>query len=254
MSAVDPNNPVIVIPGGGGGGSVTAASIASALADPGDAADVNAALAGRVIDALDGTGWTTATVGGSAVASWGTSPARLLLTNPGGTNSEARAVHPTFAPDGDSVDVLARFDLASTSVDGWVALRLGVNASNILSFDVKGSGALAAYLTEAGSTSSVGSASAGGSLAPSTAQLGGGQFWARISRRPGSVALSWGVGSAGALPTTWKTWLNLTSTSALNCTAGTRVHINTYTAASIGGGFDAEVLDIRAVGRGLGPL
>lgn len=244
----------------GGGGSVAAADITDAgatgveLLQAATEADALGALSGRVVDPLTGSGWTTATVGGAATATWETGPARLLLANPAAAlGNEAHATHSTFLPEGDSFDLYARFDvLAGTSADLWFSLRAGADASNVLAFDIHANGAIDVYRTSGGSSANVGSASAGGSLAPSTSQLASGDFWAKISRRPTGVALSWAVSSG--VPTSWLTVLNLTDVTSLNVTRGRYVRLNTYAAASVGGGFNVNVLDIRAAGRGLGPL
>lgn len=212
-------------------------------------------LAGRIVDPLTGDGWSEATVGGAAVATWETGPNRLLLTNPAAAmGNEAFASHATFIPDADQWDLYARFDvLAGTSSNAWFSLRGGVDASNVIAFDIRGNGAIDIYRTVGGSGGAIGSASAGGALAPSTAQLASGNFWARISRRPTGLAYLWGIGSSNP-PTSWKTVLVNSEVTSLNVTNGTYVRVNTYAAASISGGFNVAALDIRATGKGLGPL
>lgn len=230
---------------GGDGTDVTVRTVAQVLVS----------LSGRVVDPLSGSGWTAATISGAAAATWNSGPARLSLTNPAAAlGNEAYAEIAALTPDYDSFDLYARFDvLAGTSNDTWFSLRAGVDSSNVLAFDIRGNGRLDAYRTSGGSGSNVGTVSAGATNAPSTAQLASGNFWARISRRPCGVALSWGIGSSGP-PDTWVVAFNLTDVTTLNSTRGGYVRFNTYAAAAVGGGFDVDVLDIRATGRGLGPL
>ena len=220
------------------------------------AAQVRSSIAGAVTDVLDGAAWTETTLGGAATATWETGPARLLLTNPAAAmGNEAFASHATFIPDADQWDLYARFDvLVGTSANVWFSLRGGVDGNNAVHFDVRGTGGLDLYRTTSGTPVSIGTVGAGASNAPSTAQLAGGQFWARIARRPGSVAFSWGIGSGGAVPTSWTTALVNSDVATLNVCNGTYARLNTYAAAAVGGGFNVDVLDIRATGRGMGAL
>ena len=239
-----------------GTAGVTAAGIVSALADAGDAADVAGALAPLTVDPLDGTGWTETTVGGAAAATWETGPARLLLTNPAAaTGDEAYAANASFLPEADSYDAVVCFRvLVGTSADTWLSLRTGRSLTNAVHFDVRGNGAIDIYRNVGGVPgSAIASVSAGSSLAPSTAQLASGEFYARIARRPDGVSFSWATSSSG-LPTAWTTVHNATDAGTLNVSNGRRLHINTYAAASVVGGFNATATNIRATGRGVGPL
>lgn len=216
-------------------------------------AQVLVSLSGRVVDPLSGSGWSQTTVGGAAAAAWSSGPARLSLTNPGAaTGDEAYSANSTFLPDSDAWDLYARFDvLTGTSADTWFSMRGGVDGSNGVHFDIRGNGAMNFYQTVSGTPNGIGSISAGTYNAPSTSDLASGNFWARISRRPNGVALSWAVSSS--VPTSWKTVLVNSDALTLNVSNGTYVRFNTY-AASAAGNFDVDVTDIRATGAGLGPL
>ena len=252
-------------PGGGAGGasSVAAGDITDvgatgeALVQAETAAEANATLASRVVDALAGSGWTSTVVGGAAAATWETGPARLLLTNPAAAlGDEAYAANATFIPEADAYDLYVRADfLTSTSAGTWISLRAGRALTDGMHFDIRANGAMDIYRNVGGSVgSAIATVSAGATNAPSTSQLASGDFWARIARRPTGVAFSWGVGAAGALPDAWTTVHVATDAPSLNASNGRRAHLNTYAANSVVGGFNVDVLDIRATGAGLGPL
>jgi len=231
---------------GGGGGSVTAASMAAAVADPGDAADVNAALSSLTVDALDGTGWTGAGAGtGGATATWETSPARLSLALADGSAGGAGVTHATLIPGGgEEWDIAARADfLGAHDGAARIGLRGGASGVSYMGLDILGNGTVEAW--ESGGGSPLATATG-----PDQTQRESGLAWFRVAKRVGEVAWAWGVAAdASSRPTSWTVFHSTRDAAHLARATGTSVTLFCYAGSGVSGGVGVNVLDIRASGR-----
>jgi len=72
-------------------------------------------------------------------------------------------------------------------------------------------------------------------------------------RTPTGVAFLWGVGAAGALPTSWTIWRSYPNALAAQATQGTRVSLQ-IVAGVVAGGYAVTFYAIRATGFAVGPL
>lgn len=234
-------------------GSVTAAAMAAAITDADDAETVRAATAPRTIDAMAGAGW--AVVGspvGSATAVW--SGGALTLTALDGAVSEVNVGNSSSLPTGEDADASIRVDVttgdAAAGAGGSLIWRIGTDADNSVQVQIKSNGYVVVYAWVDTSPTEILGATATGIT---SGQREGGQLWYRWSRRGGSLALKWGVGSAGALPTRWRTINSWTSAVALTAAAGAWQRIGLLSGA-ISGGYVLSVTAIRTTGQQGGAL
>jgi hypothetical protein len=236
----------------GGGGAPTGDQVwegfGDALADdPTRGPELAATLARQVVDPLTGSGWTQATLSGTATAAWSTGPARLSLSIPATTDGACHAYQAGLVPDGDEWDALCRVQI--TAGDGAANTRLilqvGTDADNLYALALYADGTL-----EPGRTVATVYTSAGTASGPSSGQRTGGQLWLRLSRRTTGIAAYWGVGSAGAVPTSWTLVVPPeTGVAAIGAAQGTYFRIvHTAFGGGVAGGFAADVLAIRVRG------
>lgn len=234
-------------------GSVTAAAIAAAITDADDASTVRAATAPRSVDAMAGSGW--AVVGspvGGATAVW--SGGALALTAQTGVAAEVNVANSSSLPTSEDADALVRVDVttgdAAAGADGSLIWRIGSSADDSVQVQIKSNGDVVVYAWVDTSPTEILGATATGIT---SGQREGGELWYRWSRRGGSLALKWGVGTAGALPTRWRTIAAWTSAVALTAAAGTWQRLGLLSGA-IGGGYVLSVTAIRTTGQQGGAL
>ena len=224
MSAVDPNlSPVIVIPASGGATlPVTDPSELLDGASPdrffttaddgrgqlSTAAQVRSILGIATTPPLTSSaGWTLRAGAGGATITGGV--ARLTLGSgvvPGAWSAQPAAAYPhaiTGRPPFFSVDAVARLATLTggNSSDVYVSFGLRTGASGTAS------GFLVNFRGDGNSTfgyaDTIGANASFGAGAPGRSNLAGGQFWARLVIFGGTVYAYYGVGSAGAEPTSW---------------------------------------------------
>ena len=243
-----------VINDAGGGGAVDAASIAAAVADPGDAADVAAAIDRRFVDPLlgAGAGWTTGVPVGGASATWASG--KLTLAVPVSTAGAVGVYRASGAIPDDSPewDVLLRVDVVDGDNSGStrIGIHAGKSSTDHVSLSMWTNGTIELGRTVGGS---YGGASFGGASGLDATARTGGQLWLRLSYRLGRVTAAWAVGSGGNVPTGWRVEQTLTGTDATARAGGTYVEIWAATTnTSVSSGLTVEVLAIRA--RGAAPL
>ncbi len=213
--------------GGSGGGASLPTTPAAALLDPGapstivalDGSGVGAGLTyaatrtaiaatpgATIVDPLSGTGWTPTTPSGLSFT-WS---AGVSLTTSGASgttgngNVTRAAVLDSGAQEWDwvvRVQVTAGDASQTTSTSGYILLQMGIGASQYVSTVLYASGNyhifhdVGAGLVNSGPLTP----------APSAGQRTGGNLWIRIRGDVfGRWSASWGVGSAGALPTAWQ--------------------------------------------------
>ncbi len=234
-------------------GSVTAAAMAAAITDADDAETVRAAPAPRSVDAMAGSGW--AVVGspvGGATAVW--SGGALALTAQTGVAAEVNVANSSSLPTSEDADALVRVDVttgdAAAGADGSLIWRIGSSADDSVQVQIKSNGVVVVYAWVDTSPTEILGATATGIT---SGQREGGELWYRWSRRGGSLALKWGVGSGGALPTRWRTIAAWTSAVALTAAAGTWQRLGLLSGA-ISGGYVLSVTAIRTTGQQGGAL
>ena len=238
---------------GGGGGDVDAAAIAAAITDAADAELVRAATAPRTIDAMAGASWSVigSPVGG-ATAVW--SGGALTLTAQTGVAGEVNVGNNSSLPTGEDADALVRVDVttgdAAAGANGSLIWRIGTDADNSVQVQIKSNGDVVVYAWVDTSPTQILGATATGIT---SGQRTGGELWYRWCRRNGSLALKWGVGTAGALPTRWRTIAAWTSAVALTAAAGTWQRLGLLSGA-ISGGYVLSIAAIRTTGQQGGAL
>lgn len=151
---------------------------------------------------MTGTGWTT-TQPGNVTATWASS--KLTLSAPLGANTITFATSNTsrLGASSSQWDSCQRIDMVAGDGASPAAQFLSgfyVDDNNYI---------LASYKTDTRTiglfTKAAGSATDHGFVSgPSSGQATGGELWIRVSRLvSGEVAVWWGVGTSGALPTAW---------------------------------------------------
>lgn len=234
--------PQILLPAAGAG-AVAAADITDAGAvgvQLVQAADLAAlAAAYRASDGMAGTGWTALTASGSATATWGAS--KLTLTCPLGSAASCGVERAAYLPRGEWYDLAIRVDVVAgdTSNLGRLVLTAGQSSSANVSVILWPDGTI-----EWGSYGSGSFSSLGTTAGPNSGQRTGGELWLRLTHTPVGIAFAWGVGSAGALPTSWTIVGISAAANVLGRAGGTYVQIVGLTTSSLA--FTADVLAILA--------
>jgi hypothetical protein len=190
-------------------------------------------------DPMAGAGWSAFGVSGTGSAAWASSKFTVITT--GGGAGAGGAEDADYLGDADAWDFAMRVDFVSgdgAAGDVYVAAFIGSGAPNT-SVAITGyaDGRVRAEYRSGGTT--VIDTVAG----PSSGQRTGGQLWYRVRRTPTAVAYSWGVGTAGALPTTWTTIAITSVLAAINASAGR--HVLLY--ADDGPGSTALTVDVLAI-------
>ncbi len=207
-------------------------------------ADLDAALAGRRVDPLNGAGWTALPAWGGASATWAAGPARLALSVPDGVLGGVSVARADFTPASHEWDALVR--LRVTAGDGDRNTRtivyVGAGADDVYQLCLWANGNV-----EAGRVVGGGFASAAIVAGPDAAQRTGGGLWLWVSRRPGHVDTLWGAG-AGEIPSAWHLVAHDTAAASLLAAGGTYGRLTHVALEGVAGGYGVEVLAIRSKG------
>lgn len=181
---------------------------------------VHAGTPGAIItEDMTGVGWTTTHDSGSTVTvTWATG--KLELSAPTGTNKLTTIERDTAPLDARATawDVAVRVQVTAgdgTSPRGQMIVRWREGAGNLFSMVLTSARQIGLTSTAASSDVDHGFASG-----PSSGQITGGQCWLRMSRlASGEIAVWWGIGTDGALPTLW-TRTHLVDRAALTAAVG----------------------------------
>lgn len=152
---------------------------------------------------MSGTGWATATPSGGALASWLTSPARLVLNCDPGAAGSCGVYADGYLDSGDYYDVAIRLRIlgGDNSNQTRVILSVGQDASNVVNLAFFTDGSIEVGVVVGGSytywnvTNTIAALGAG--------VRAGGQLWFRVHRSPGMLEWSYGIGTSDARPTSW---------------------------------------------------
>lgn len=202
---------------------------------------------GRMVDPLTGAGWTQASAGGGATATWAASPNRLVIDVPpsvaGWVDEESVAV----VRDRYAWDVAARLRVLAGdgSTQTRAGLLVGAGAAAHVAAFVWGDGTV-----ELGRRVDGGWASAGYLAGPDAGQRTGGDLWLRLRSQGGTVRAFWGVGDGGALPA-WTLFRAGVGADYARASCGVWVRLFASTLnSSVASGLSVAWLDVRAVGLG----
>ena len=213
---------------------------------------INAAYAIRTIDPMTGSGWTSFSPGAGQSIVWATS--KLTLTTPAGVSGDDQCgAYKSLLTSGESYDLAVRVKITGANTDAGVNLNVIVGkdtASNRLYFQMRFDGALqSGGFGGGGGWVSLFGWTAGNTIGSSDRT--GGELWFRIRRERATIVLLTGVGSGGAVPTSWTQRHRTTSTAALDTmtAGGTYVTVSMDSHAPSAPSTNAilEVLDIRTV-------
>lgn len=203
-------------------------------------------------DGMAGSGWTTGSATGGATAAW--TAGTLVLTAQHNVSGDISVSNPSVMPTGDNYDVYVRAAITTGDTaalaSGSIVFMMGLDADNKIQAQIKSDGDIETYVVNATSYSLLTGSAASGIT---SGQRTGGQLWYRWSRTATGAALLWGVGSGGALPTSWTLWNSYSSSNVSKATQGTYVNL-ALLAGAISGGYVATVYAVRSTGHGVGPL
>lgn len=191
-------------------------------------------------DDLSGDGWTANSATGSGVASWETSPARLRFTCPLGSAASC-GVHQSdyvASPVWGDLAIRVQVVVGDGSLYGRIGFTVGQSSTANVSINLWPNGNI-----EAGSYAAPTFYSLATVAGPDSGQRTGGELWLKIGRAPGSVGFAWGIGSAGALPTTWASVAASSDAAVLSRGGGRYVEVFGLTTTSVA--VTADVLDIQ---------
>lgn len=202
----------------------------------------------RTVDPMTGTGWTSFSPGFGQSIVWASS--KLTLTTPSGVNAgDQCGAYKSLLTSGESYDLAVRVKVTGANSDAGANLNVIVGrdyASNRLYFQMRFDGALQAGGYGGGVWVSLLSWTAGNTIGSSDRT--GGELWFRIRRDRATIVLSTGVGSSGAVPTSWTQRHRTTSTDALDTMTAGGLFV-TVSMDTSGPSTNAilEILDIRTV-------
>ena len=143
-------------------------------------------------DAMAGSGWSTASATGGAVASWASSPARLTLDCDPGAAGSCGVTHTTKLPNREEYSIAIRVQVVNgdNSNQTRVILACGQSASDCAQMAFFTDGSIEVGATIGGSYVYWYVASTIAAI-DSTARTGG-ELWLRFDRMPGLIAISCG--------------------------------------------------------------
>lgn len=159
-----------------------------------------------IVDPMTGTGWTAAAPAGMT-ATWASS--KLTLSGTAGTGAAGGVTRPsTLDPGAQSWELVMRLQMTagynaglSYAQSGFLLTMAYLSASDYVGFILYSNGLIGGFTTIGGFFTNLGPLSP----PPSQAQVTGGQLWIKLrGDTSGRWVLSWGVGSAGALPQAWR--------------------------------------------------
>lgn len=217
------------------------------------AAQVRTIVGSLYDDPMAGAGWTTGAAGGGATAAW--TAGTLVLSVPTASVGDIQVTNPAVPPTANSFDVYLRVAVTTgdgvAGSNGRLVWSVGLDANNRVQVDFRSDGNAESYVYNGGAATLLTAASATGI---SAGQRTGGQLWYRFSRTPVGVAILWGVGSAGALPTVWTVWQSYATAAVARASQGTWTGLSIYCPSGVSGGYVLTTYAIRATGYGVGPL
>ena len=205
----------------GDGSTVVSAAIATPLAV---APAANRIALGTGADPMTGAAWTDTAPAGTSVT-WAAST--LTLTVDAGTADGASTLNASGNTSPEWWDVCARLAVTSGNgeASGNLGLWAGVDASNCAIWILYADGSLKIGQITGGGYSDLLARTAANTI--SSGQRTGGQLWLRLSRSPIGLAASWGVGVAGATPTSWTTvYVAAHSTTRADLSSGSWVQVS----------------------------
>ena len=211
------------------------------------------AISGELyVDPMTGATWTAGAAVGGATAVW--SGGALALTTQNGIAGDIETTATAVQPAADHFDVYLRCAVTTGDVaagaNGSFAFKAGADASNFVQAQIKSNGEVETYAVNATSYTLLTVSSATGIT---SGQRTGGQLWYRWTRTPTGVAFLWGIGAAGALPTSWTLWRSYPNALTAQATQGTRASLHII-AGTVTGGYVVTFYAIRATGFAVGPL
>jgi hypothetical protein len=222
------------------------------------AAQAKALLYPVTADPMTGSGWTTAADAG-CTAAWAASTL-TLHADAGVTTSSTGSERSGLIPASEEYDIAARLDFVAGSGGGVpanVSLWAGRDSSNAVLVQAYADGNVGAGGFVGGSYFNLASRFA----ATSSGDRTGGDLWLRISRSRTGIAMYWGVGAGGAVPTSWSCIYASSAVSgaapspgALTSSQGTYARLDLYADASFGAALTVDVTAIRTVDQSGGSL
>lgn len=153
-------------------------------------------------DAMTGSGWSTASATGGAVATWASSPARLTLDCDPAAPGSCGVTHTTKLPNREEYSIAIRVQVVNgdNSNQTRIILACGQSANDYAKMALYTDGSIEVGATVGGSYV-YWNVATHAAIGP-TARTGG-ELWLRFDRRAGLVVWSYGIGTGGALPTVW---------------------------------------------------
>lgn len=243
------------------GGGINAASITDAGAvgrevlQSASEEDVRAVIAPRYVDPMDGVVWTIVPDTGVTAAFAAGKLTMAAATTISGVLVSATS--PSIVPNFEAYDFLLRVQVtngdAAAGSSVQFVFRVGIDASNYLSTTLRSDGAMEVRSQRGATSDTLLSMTAIPDI-DSTARTAG-QLWLRVSRRLGRIIVLWGLGSGGALPVRWSEVYNSPDTVAANAlwsSQGGYITLILFPVGGVTGGYDLDVLAIRATGQAAG--
>lgn len=203
-------------------------------------------------DALAGTGWSTASATGGAVATWASSPARLTLDCDPGAAGSCGVTHTTKLPNREEYSIAIRVQVVNgdNSNQTRIILACGQSATDCAQMALFTNGSIEVGATVA-SSYVYWNVATHAAIDP-TARTGG-ELWLRFDRRAGLVVWSYGIGTGGALPTVWTEVYSSTERHVAGADAAARngkkaangLFVGIYAVTLSGVNLDVAVLAIK---------
>lgn len=206
-------------------------------------------------DAMAGSGWSTASATGGAVASWASSPARLTLDCDPGAAGSCGVTHTTKLPNREEYSIAIRVQVVNgdNSNQTRIILACGQSANDCAQMALFTNGSIEVGATVGGSY--VFWAVASTIAAINSGVRTGGELWLRFDRRVGVIAWSYGInaGTSGDLPTAWTEVYSSTERHVAGDHAAARngkkasngTHVGIYAVTLSGVNLDVSVLAIK---------
>jgi hypothetical protein len=210
--------------------------------------DLNASLASTLTGQVTLSAWTAGTATGGASVSQGTSPSRLSFDVPASAAGAQSVTRTDLLPGPAQWDVAIRVKVLTGNNSTMTRVRLvaGVSASDAVTFELDTDGSAISYRIASASATDIST-----TTGPTSGQRTGGELWMRIRGGDSGYRTLWGVGSSGALPTSWTVAQSRSSDAASAVTWGQHCQVLVGTLdTSVSGGLTVDVLDVRA-GRSL---
>ena len=205
-------------------------------------------------DAMAGSGWSTASATGGAVATWASSPARLTLDCDPGAAGSCGVTHTTKLPNREEYSIAIRVQVVNgdNSNQTRIILACGQSATDCAQMALFTNGSIEVGATVA--SSYVYWNVATHAAIDSTARTGG-ELWLRFDRRVGVIAWSYGInaGTSGDMPTAWTEVYSSTERHVAGADAAARAgkkaangrFVGIYAVTLSGVNLDVSVLAIK---------